>query len=343
MKNPGISFCVITGGHRPDMMEALIQSVIAQKIPAYEILVCGKYKNDPRVNYVETKEWAETAAVCKMRNFNAARARYDTVIILDDDVTFAPDWWKNMKRHADFDLAGCRGLDPLGNRWWDYQKIERGNPLASPELLDYGAEHPGSYISGYFMMMRREVWEAVKFDETRRNYQHDDIDFCHRAKDAGFTLKVFPDAVVTHHVDPRGRAENDRARAEFIEKNAAAATAEGEARKLLLLKDYAAAAQKYRALAALHGRFDDLYNLAFCEEHLGNADAALEWYRKAAAANAPSPARLAAAWFHIGYILRGGGKGEAAETALRKTIELQPDHKKAALLLDTLPAGKSGR
>ncbi len=343
MKNPGISFCVITGGHRPDMMEALIQSIEALHIPAYEILVCGKYKNDPRVDYIETRKWAETAAVCKMRNFNAGRARYDTVIILDDDVTFAPDWWSNMKRHAGFDLAGCRGLDPLGNRWWDYQKIERGNPLASPELLDYGAEDTGSYISGYFMMMRWDVWNAVKFDETRRNYQHDDIDFCHRVKDAGFTLKVFPDAVVTHHVDPRGRAENDRAKAEFIEKNATAATAEEEARKFLLLKDYPAAAKKYGALAALHARFDDCYNLAFCEEHLGNIDAALEWYRKAAAVNAPSPARHAAAWFHIGSILRGKGDAEGAEAALRKTLQLQADHKKAALLLDTLLAGKEGR
>ncbi len=343
MKNPGISFCVITGGHRPDMMEALIQSIAAQHIPAYEILVCGKYKKDPRVNHIETKEWAETAAVCKMRNFNAARAQYDTVIILDDDVTFAPDWWHNMKRHAGFDLAGCRGLDPLGNRWWDYQKIERGNPLAAPELLDYAAEDPGSYISGFFMMMRWDVWNAVKFDETRRNYQHDDIDFCHRVKDAGFTLKVFPDAVVTHHVDPRGRAETERARAEFIERNSTPATAEEEARKLLLIKDYAAAAEKYRALAARHARFDDCYNLAYCEEQLGNPGDALEWYRKATAANAPSPARRAAAWFHIGSILLDKGiAGDAAE-ALRKTLELQPDHKKAALLLNSPVAGKSGR
>lgn len=343
MKTPGISFCVITGGHRPDMMEALIQSIVAQRIPAFEILVCGKYRNDPRVDHIETKEWAETAAVCKMRNFNAARARYDTVIILDDDVTFAPDWWENIKRHTGFDLAGCRGLDPMGNRWWDYQKIERGNPLASPELLDYAAEDPESYISGYFMMMRWDVWNAVKFDETRRNYQHDDIDFCHRVKDAGFTLKVFPDAVVTHHVDPRGRAENDRAKAEFIKNNAAASTAEEEARKYLLLKDYAAAAAKYRALAALHGRFDDRYNLAYCEEQLGNIDAALEWYRKAVTANAPSAARQAAAWFHIGSILRGKDEAMAAETALRKALEFQPDHKKAALMLDTLLAGKGGQ
>lgn len=343
MKNPGISFCVITGGHRPDMMEALIQSIEAQHIPAYEILVCGKYKPDPRVDYMETKELAETAAVCKMRNLNAARARYDTVIILDDDVTFAPAWWNNMRRHANFDLAGCRGLDPLGNRWWDYQKIERGNPLASPELLEYDAEDPGSYISGYFMMMRWDVWNVVKFDETRRNYQHDDIDFCHRVKDAGFTLKVFPDAVVTHHVDPRGRAETERAKAEFIEKNAAAATAEEEARKFLLLKDYAAAAQKYRALAARHGRFDDCYNLAFCEEELGNSNAALEWYRKAATANAPSHTRRAAAWFHIGVILRGKGEAGAAEAALRQALELQPGHKKAALLLDSFTAGKGQR
>ena len=58
------------------------------------------------------------------------------------------------------------------------------------------------------MMMRAEVWEAVKFDENRRNYQHDDVDFCHRATDIGFSLKIFPNASVIHHMDPRGRDES---------------------------------------------------------------------------------------------------------------------------------------
>ncbi len=340
MKKEGISFCVMTGGHRPDRMEALIQSIEAQNIPAFEILVCGNWHDDPRIDYRETKEWAATAAVCHMRNFNAARAQYNTIVILDDDVTFAPDWWERMKHHTEFDLAGCRGLDPHGGRWWDYQKIERGNPLASPVLLDYREQHPGSYISGYFMMMRWEVWNAVKFDESRRNYQHDDIDFCHRAKDAGFTLKVFPDAVVTHHVDPRGREENDKAKAAFVAA-AAVQTAEDEARRLLLMKDYERAALAYRVLAEADGSFDHLYHLAFCEKEMGCTPDALAHFRAAARApGAPSAQRRAAAWFHIGALhYRFKEMAEAAE-ALTVALTYDPGHRAAALLLEELHQGK---
>ncbi|MBI5178716.1 MAG: tetratricopeptide repeat protein [Nitrospinae bacterium] len=331
----GISFCVITGGHRPDRMEALIASIARMNIPQFEILVCGNYHEEPRISYAEKKEWAAKAEVCKMRNFNAARARFDTIVILDDDVTFAPDWWENIKHIGPFDLAGCRGLDPHGNRWWDYQRIERGNPLAVPVLLDYAETHPDAYISGYFMLMRKAVWDAVKFDEQRRNYQHDDIDFCHRASAMGFTLALFPQAAVTHHVDPRGREENDRAKAEFIARHGLDSADEGTlAEAYLRMKEYARAIPVLKKLAAEKGGFHNFYNLAFCYEQAGAEEDALYCYRKALDAQGAEPHRFAAAHYHIAYILRARGNTTEAEEHFKAALAHQPEHRMAALALD---------
>ncbi len=328
----GISFCVITGGHRPVMMESLIRSIVRMGVPAYEILVCGNWHDDPRIDYAEQKEWAANAEVCRMRNFNAQRARYGTVIVLDDDVEFFPDWWEKMQAHKEFDLAGCRGLDPSGQRWWDYQRIGRGNPIALPHLLEYGEKHPDAYISGYFMMMRWEVWNAVRFDETRRNYQHDDIDFCHRATAAGFSIKIFPDAAVTHHVDPRGREESEKAKAQFIASHNMEGASDMElGTKYMMLKEYKKAIALFKSFAAETGDFPSTYNLAFCYEQAGATDDALFCYAKAATIPGEIEAsRRAAAHFHAGEIHKACGRLAEAELHLKSALGLQPDHRKAA-------------
>ncbi len=343
-RESGISFCIITGGQRFDMMENLIQSIAAQNVPSYEIIVCGNYREDPRIRFFEKKEWAENAEVCKMRNFAAARARFDTIIILDDDVEFAPDWYEKIKRENDFDLAGCKGLLPDSRRCWDYQKMERGNPLAAPVPLDYGEDDPDAYISGYFMMMRAKVWKAVKFDENRRNYQHDDVDFCHRATDIGFSLKIFPNATVIHHMDPRGRDESEKARANFIEEGASSGLSDyEEGMKRLLLKDYKSAISAFKKSVADKSDFNAFYHLAYCHQQIGALNNAARYYLKAVETPGENDgSRMAAALFHLGEIYAEKEIWYFAEYFFEKALIFSPGHRKAARILAELRADVAG-
>ena len=336
----GISFCVITGGFRPDRMENLIRSIIRMEVPNYEILVCGWHpggETDGRIDYVEKRDWAGRAEVCRMRNFNAARAKFDTIIILDDDVEFTPTWWREVRVLGDFDLAGCRGVDGNGNRWWDWQRVERGNPLSAPALLEYGETHPDAYISGYFMMMRKSVWEAVKFDESRRNYQHDDIDFCHRVTDKGYSLKVFPQATVIHHVDLRGRDESENARREFIAKNAELKSVGDEARFYLSMKEYLKAIPLYKKVAKNDPSFRTYYNLGYCYQQLGALGNAARYYLQAIeVSGSEDTPRLASAYLHLGEIFIKKGHYEYAEGSLKKALAFLPENRRAEELLDSL-------
>jgi tetratricopeptide (TPR) repeat protein len=346
---PGISFCVISGGQRPDRFEALIRSIIRLEIDDFEILVCGIYEggeSDRRVKYFEKREWAEKAEVCRMRNFNAERASYGTIIILDDDVELTLGWWKGIGKYRDFDLAGCRGVDGNGQRWWDWQKIDRDNPLAKPELLDYDQTDPNAYISGYFMMMKRRVWEAVKFDEDRRNYQHDDIDFCHRVTDMGYTLKIFPDATVIHYVDKRGREESERARKEFLRKNPVTRTESEEAQFYLSLGEYREAIPLYKKLAGKERKFSNFYNLAYSYHQLGALSNAVRYYLEAVtqpAEDGSDDVRLAAAYLHLGEIFIKKGDTALAEGSLKKALAYLPEHNKAEQLLDSLTVAMAGK
>jgi len=80
-----LSFCIITGGKRPDLIRTVITSIRAQKIPAYEIIVAGKHHAEPGIVYVEAEEAAAHGRLSEMRNKAVALTRYENIVILDDD------------------------------------------------------------------------------------------------------------------------------------------------------------------------------------------------------------------------------------------------------------------
>jgi len=338
-RKAGISFCIITGGKRPDRMETLIQSIVRMELPNYEVLVCGIFHKDSRIRYFEKREWAVSAKVCKMRNFNAKNSKFDTIIILDDDVEFSPDWWEKIKDEKEFDLLGCRGVDSNGNRWWDWQSIERNSPLAKPKLMAYNEESPDAYISGYFMMMKHSVWEDVKFDENRKNYQQDDIDFCHRLTAKGYLLKIFPDALVIHHVDGRGREVSEKARTEYL-LNGKPKNRKEEAEQLIMLGNFKKAIPILKDELKNKKDFYTLYNIAYCYQQIGATANAIRYFFDAIFSDSPTEKqRLASAFLHLGELFIESGKPHLAASSLTSAITLMPKNKKANGLLSSIEKG----
>ncbi len=73
--------------------------------------------------------------------------------------------------------------------------------------LDYGVRQPVEQPAGAFLMIRRAVWEELGgFDEGFAPLWFEDVDFCRRALDRGYSLYYAPDAVAKHtggHSIPR--------------------------------------------------------------------------------------------------------------------------------------------
>ncbi|HSL84159.1 MAG TPA: glycosyltransferase family 2 protein, partial [Thermoanaerobaculia bacterium] len=80
--------------------------------------------------------------------------------------------------------------------------------------LEHGGRREVHWVTGAALAMRREVWEAVgAFDEEFRLYCQD-LDYCHRAKREGWTVRIVPDFKVLHHhgatIGKLGGAVDDR-------------------------------------------------------------------------------------------------------------------------------------
>ncbi len=82
------------------------------------------------------------------------------------------------------------------NRLWP------GNPVNRKyRYLDRSLDEPGpvDQPAGAFLMIRRDVWEKLGgFDERFHPIWFEDVDFCRRAVDAGFSIEYVPQVVARH-------------------------------------------------------------------------------------------------------------------------------------------------
>ncbi len=84
----------------------------------------------------------------------------------------------------------------LLNRVWP------GNPVNRRyRALDLRTDEPGpvEQPAGAFLMLRRKVWEELgEFDERFHPLWFEDVDFCRRAADAGYSFQYAPASVAKH-------------------------------------------------------------------------------------------------------------------------------------------------
>ena len=264
------AFVIISGGARPASIARLLSSLATAGCPpSSEVLIVGRFDGPipPGVRMLAASDLATEAAICAMRNQGIDATSGDPVVLLDDDVEFTPGWWAAMAASGAterFDIAGCRCLTPAGRRWYDWAWASREDPVCPPRLLDYKETSANAYVSGCFMMIRRRVLGAVRFDEQRMNHERDDVDFCHRAIDAGFTIGIIPAATVIHHLDPAGRSASDPA-------SGSEAFAEGIT--LLRLDRHAEAIERFRMAAPTEGS-RARYHEGVCLMELGRREEA---------------------------------------------------------------------
>lgn len=112
-------------------------------------------------------------------------------------------------------LVGPYISKPDGSRWSSGHLLVlptgEGRALASDSPLDDSRMLP--WISGACLVLTRELWLAVRgFDESYFLYW-EDIDLCHRVREAGGSVVFEPRAVAVHdegatHQDARSRGAN---------------------------------------------------------------------------------------------------------------------------------------
>ena len=194
----GVSFCIITNGKRPEKLHREIASIHALGMPDYEILVGGEVPDGlDRVRVVQAPDAARGGRLGEMRNRLTEQARFDHLVVADDDLVFLADFYDGLLRFGeDYEVQCVRLLNPDGTRYWDWSTF--GGPRGHV-LLSYAETDPHVYVTGGLCIMKTSVARRLKWDEGIGYYEGEDIEFSFRLRAAGISIKFNSHSTVIHH------------------------------------------------------------------------------------------------------------------------------------------------
>ena len=224
-----VSICLVTLNCWDVLQECLDSIVRSSPAPTYEIIVVDNASTDRTAEFVR-RNYPSVHVIENPRNvgftrgtnqaMEAARGRY--LLWLNPDTILEPDslqkLWTFLEAHPDAGIVGPKVLNADGT----FQpQCRRGLPTPRtslaymlglhrlrpdhPTLGGYLLTHlpidepsPVDSVSGCCLLARREVWQQIgSADEAIFGFG-EDLDWCVRAQQAGWTVWYYPQSVIVH-------------------------------------------------------------------------------------------------------------------------------------------------
>lgn len=194
--------------NRPDEVEELLQSCTQQTNKDFEVIivedgssrkcdeVCEKYNESLDIHYY----YKDNSGPGQSRNYGAARAKGEYLIVLDSDVVLPPDYVKEVEKEIESQPTDAfGGPDKAHDSFTDVQKAIN---YSMTSFFTTGGIRGGKkkldkfYPRSFNMGIRAEVYNALGgFSKMRFG---EDIDFSIRIFKGNYKCRLFPEAWVWH-------------------------------------------------------------------------------------------------------------------------------------------------
>lgn len=131
--------------------------------------------------------------------------KFDDILLLNPDISLSPGALLSLLK-TNADIAGPVIKFRRDNRWiYDFGGMvnsRMGNTWhrESESLADgrRALASPPDYLSGCVLLIKKEVFDKIGYFDERYFLYFEDVDFCLRAKAAGFSIGVEEESVVQH-------------------------------------------------------------------------------------------------------------------------------------------------
>jgi GT2 family glycosyltransferase len=225
-----------------DLLKRCLNSIFDfQKGLSFEVTVIDNHSEDdssqmlkddfPGINLIENRKNLGFSAACN-QGIRQSRGRY--IFLLNPDTEFTSGGISGMIRfmdsHPQVGICGPRMVDPQGDVQFSARSFPTyltaissrqsflnrffpNNPLSRKYLLkDLNRNHSKEvdWVSGSALLTRREMVERIGLLDERFFMYVEDVDFCYRAKQAGFEVCYFPQSLVIHHLGKSTRRKKNR-------------------------------------------------------------------------------------------------------------------------------------
>jgi len=213
-----------------DLLEKCLHSIFEQtKNIQFEVFVVDNASGDGSVEMVREKfpqvdltASAENLGFAKGNNLAIKKARGRYILLLNPDTEILDNALEKMVNfmdaHPESGIAGCKLLNPdltlqpsvrafpdLASQIFILLKIHHllphGKAMYKYLVHDFNYEKTQEVdqMMGAFMIIRKEVINKVGLFDEKFWIWFEEVDFCKRAKEAGFKIFYTPEAKIIHH------------------------------------------------------------------------------------------------------------------------------------------------
>jgi len=195
------TFGIVTRGTTDNIVDDIIVNIRQQKIPKYEIIVCGKYngkhKHGRDIAYIEFMQKDEKGWTTKKKNLICAKAKYENIVVMHDRIKLAKNWFSGMRKYGNnWDILSTEILHK-NKRTYDW--LTTKYPLEDPRSgwflgshLHYSDWDKWIYMDGGVIILKKYVWEKVPWDESRYYAESEDVKLSHDQTRYGFLTRLNP-------------------------------------------------------------------------------------------------------------------------------------------------------
>lgn len=213
------TFGIITNATRDEWVEEMIQSIVAQKIPDFEIIIVGKYnhqRKEPFIRYIPVED--HLPRVTKRKNEICRHAKHENIAVMHDRAVLEDGWFEGMKRFGNcWDWIGCV-VEHKGSRSYDW--FSSGYPQYLTEFdrnrgaLLYDDWDRWCVTNAGIFLIKKRVWEQAQWNELDHYPGNDDMIFSTDLENRGFTPRFNPysrcKALSFHSIDAMYHAPDDK-------------------------------------------------------------------------------------------------------------------------------------
>ncbi|MDS0243690.1 MULTISPECIES: glycosyltransferase family 2 protein [unclassified Haloferax] len=253
--NPLVSYVVATY-NRSSELERAIKSILKQRYENFEIIVISNSTSGPEEKFEKGGKFDEEniryihkpvrMGVINARNLGYQLADGAYVVTLDDDAILSDphliaDIVDDFEQDDDLGIAALHVVNaktfetefPL-----PVSELEKRVPFFRAQMRppDDHPEIPSNttLFTGCGNIIRKELFENVGYYPELFDYGSEELDLCLRSIDFGYDIRYYPNHVVTHFEDPKGRFTDKKVLQENFTNRIALAIRNLPARLILL-------------------------------------------------------------------------------------------------------------
>lgn len=179
------------------------------------------YRNNPKIKIIDTKANLGYAGGNNFGISYALGKDFNFVMLLNNDVLVDPNFIENLLDESNkYDIVGPKIYFAPGYEYHKdrYEKKDLGKVIWSMggqidwnniygsnidiDKVDHGQfnkiNSKVDFISGCCLMVNRKVFEKIGSLDEKYFMYFEDVDFCHRAKIAGFKMACIPKSIIWH-------------------------------------------------------------------------------------------------------------------------------------------------